>query len=157
MRPRRPIKRFAAVAAAALCLASSCSDSTGVDPFVEAEGRYTLRTIDGTPLPAIVQSKWVLELTLTLTRDRRAILRGFDHTTAVPTGPAPVPTFKEDVHVTGTYQRSDSLVALYAGTSVYVNLATGWLSGGDTLRLEANAGTLLDPLWKRYLYVREGR
>jgi hypothetical protein len=157
MRSHRLLLPFASVAAAAFCLTTSCSSSAGVDPFVEAEGRYTLRTIDGSTLPAIVQGRWVLQLTLTLTRDRRAILRGFDHTTAVPTGPAPVPTFREDVHITGTYQRSDSLVALYAGTGVYVNLATGWLSGADTLRLDANAGTLQDPLWIRYLYVREDR
>ena len=153
-----PRLRSSILAAALACLTTSCSDGTGVGKRLAAlAGDYSLRSIDGQPLPRVVAGKWVLELTLTLTTDERVILIGYDYPQNVPGGPAPPPTFREFVSVGGRFDLHDDLILLHAGNRVYVREGSGDVALPDSIRVDANAGSSTQPLWIRYLYVRTGR
>lgn len=145
-------------ASALVCLTLACGSDSGTDPqLADFAGRYSLHTVDGSALPKVVNGRWVIELTLTLTEEGRVILRGFDFPTdGVPPGPAPPPTFKQDVDIGGSFTRSGERISFYpAPTNAYLELGTATLAGGDTLTVVANAGTLQNPDWHTYVYARE--
>lgn len=154
MRTRR---RLGFLAAAAPCLTIACSDPAGVDAGIaEIAGRYDLVAIDGQPIPKVVKSRWVLELSMTLTEDRRLVLRGWDFPTATsPPGPVPPPTFRQDVYVTAKFTRHDTALAIQADApSTYLEQGSAVLLGPDSVRLDTDIGTPANPIVVRYLYVK---
>jgi hypothetical protein len=85
------------------------------------------------------------------------ILNGFNFpTNGAPSGPAPAPTFKQSVHVDGSFTRVGNTVSFSATThSSYLELGTAPFAANDTLVVTANAGSLQLPVWYAYTYVRD--
>lgn len=142
---------------AAACLTTSCSSATEPSPLEQIAGAYELKTINGNLLPATVEARWVIELTLTLTNEGRLIQRGFDFPkSGVPGGAAPPPTFKQEVDVGGGFTIVNNTVSFHPSSSrAYLDLGTAPFTATDTLVVTANAGSVLDPIWYTYVYVRD--